>query len=338
LIDAFPIEALLSIFSLHNHSMPQPSYTDDQLILAARLYFIDGLPQAQIGKLVNVSQSKVSRMLAMARERGLVRVTVPEYEPRNTTLERSLKSELGVDAVVIRSTTGSRIQDLRQALGYFAAPVVSTWIRSGQVVAIAGGRTMRALVDHMRPTEPTEGVTVVQAMGSIDSAAGAYDAMELGRRLASTWSGSFLTLNTPAILPDAEMCRQLQRLDQIRVVFNRLAKADLALVGIGSLDNSVFLERKVIAPREIAALRDAGAVGEILGRFYDCDGRECDTKFRDRVFSLSLDKLRRVPQVAAVVSGSDRSAAVVAAIRGGLIKTLIIDQGGAAAILSHQQV
>ncbi len=45
--------------------MSTPLYNDEQLILAARLYFLDGLAQLQIGKLVNVSQSKVSRMLAL---------------------------------------------------------------------------------------------------------------------------------------------------------------------------------------------------------------------------------------------------------------------------------
>jgi DNA-binding transcriptional regulator LsrR (DeoR family) len=97
----------------------------------------------------------------------------------------------------------------------------------------------------------------------------------------------------------------------------------------------VFLERKVLAGREISALRDAGVVGEILGRFYDSGGRECETPLRDRVVSLPLEKLRRVPRVVAVVCGSDRAEAVTAAVRGGLVKTLVIDQAGAAAILSR---
>ena len=37
-----------------SHAQSQ-AYTDEQLILAARLYFLDGLQQAQIGRLVNVS-------------------------------------------------------------------------------------------------------------------------------------------------------------------------------------------------------------------------------------------------------------------------------------------
>ena len=313
--------------------MAQPYYTDEQLILTAKLYFIDGLPQAQIGKLVNVSQSKISRMLALARERGLVRVTVPDYEPRNAPLEKELRARFGIDAVVIRSSPGLRIQDLRATLGYFAAPVVSEWIEPNRVVAVAGGRTMQTLVEHMKPRRPAQAVIVAQAMGNIDSSPGPYDAVELGRRIASAWKGTFLALNTPAILPDAGMCRQLLGLEQIRHVLDHLGKADLVLAGIGSLENSVFVERKALGSREIPMLRAAGAVGEMLGRFYDGAGRECDTPLRDRVVSLPLESLRRTARAVAVVSGSDRSAAVAAAIRGGLVNALVIDEGGAAAVL-----
>lgn len=312
--------------------MNAPSYSDEQLIVAARLYFLDGLPQAQIGKLVNVSQSKVSRMLALARERGLVRISVPDYQPRDAALEMELERELGVVAVVIRSVAGPGADDVRQALGYFAAPVAAAWLDASSRVAVAGGRSMQALVEQMSPAGPRSDLVVMQAMGNVDSSPGPYDAVELGRTLAQRWQGKFLTLNTPAILPDAEICQRFLRLDQIRQVLRALAGADLALVGVGTLENSVFVARKVLANRDLEALKDAGAVGEILGRFYDDQGRECGTPLRKRVASLGLDDLRNVPRRAAVVAGADRAAAVLAAVRGGLINALVIDQAGAAAL------
>ena len=309
------------------------AYSDDQLILTARLYFIEGLPQARIGKLANVSQSKISRMLALARQRGLVRVTVPEYEPRNLALEHQLQERLHIQSLVIRAAAGSKTRDLRQVMGYFAAPIVSGWIRSGSKVAIAGGRTMQSLIESMKPFSRAQGVTVLQAMGNIDSSPGSYDAVELGRRLAQVSSGTFLTLNTPAILPDVETCRRLLSLQQIRAVMGGLAKADIAFVGIGTLENSVFVERKALGLREIETLREAGAVGEVLGRFYGASGKECRSPLRDRVVSLGLEKLRRIPNVVAVVSGADRKDAILAAVRGGLVKALVIDEGGASAVL-----
>jgi DNA-binding transcriptional regulator LsrR (DeoR family) len=313
--------------------MSEPGYSDDLLIMVARCYYIDNLPQGRIAKLVNVSQSKISRMLSLARERGLVRFSVPDYQPRNISLEREFRQKFEVDAVVIRTAPGVRGADLRQSVGYFAGPVAARWIQPNSTVAVAGGRAMRSLIEHMRPEAPDRTVTIAQAMGNIDSCPGPYDAVELGRTLAWRWQATFLTLNVPGILPDKETCRRFLQLEQISSVTQHLTTARITFVGVGTLDNSVFVERNVLGPEQIHLLRKAGAVGEILGRFYDSEGNECDTEFRERVVSLGLDRLRDLPQVVAVVVGSDRSAAVLAGIRGGLIKGLIMDEGGASAIL-----
>jgi len=313
--------------------MPRQPYSDEQLILAARLYFLDGLAQVEIGKIVNVSQAKVSRMLALARERGLVRITVPEYDPRSAGLEEKLRCTLGVEAVVIRAISGLRIEDIRRTVGYFASPVVSDWITSARIVAVAGGRTIRAVVEQIKRPQSRSDVELVQAMGSIDSSPGPYDAVELVRKLAERWQGTFLTLNSPAILPDPKTCARFLGLEQIRQVMGRLAKADLALIGVGTLANSVFVERNILGPRDLKTLRAAKAVGEILGRFYTASGRECATTFRQRVVSLSLDGLRRIPKRVGVVVGADRAEAVRSAVRGGLLNAILIDETGANALL-----
>ncbi|MFM7751043.1 MAG: sugar-binding domain-containing protein, partial [Opitutaceae bacterium] len=88
---------------------------------------------------------------------------------------------------------------------------------------------------------------------------------------------------------------------------------------------------------DAAMLRElgrAGAVGEICGRYFDDRGRECATGWRDRVISVELAQLRRIPLTLAVVSGTDRTAALEAAIRGRLIKGLVIDEAGAEALLA----
>jgi len=314
--------------------MSNPSYTDEQLILAARLYYLDELPQTRVAELVNVSQAKVSRMLALARERGIVRISVPEFEPRDLSLEAQLAGTFGIEAVVVRSITGLQSADLRRSVGYFAAPIVAGWLEAASTVALAGGRTMQALVEHLTPPARPRPIELVQAMGTIASSPGPYDAVELGVNLARRWRGTFERLNTPAILPDADTCARFLGLEQIQHVMERLAAADLVLVGVGTLENSVFAERGVIGNPGIAALRRAGAVGEILGRFYTTTGEECDSPYRERVVSLSLNGLRHVARRVGVVVGADRAHAILAAIRGGFLNALVIDEPGAKALLS----
>src|SRR3954463_8218693 len=100
-------------------------YSDDRLRLVARLYYLDGLGQNEVAKLANVSQAKVSRLLALAKERGIVRITVAEYDPRRRGLETQLKARLGLaNVVVIKTNEAPNGHDLRRAVGYFgAAPV-----------------------------------------------------------------------------------------------------------------------------------------------------------------------------------------------------------------------
>jgi DNA-binding transcriptional regulator LsrR (DeoR family) len=174
-------------------------------------------------------------------------------------------------------------------------------------------------------------------MGNIDSSPGAYDALELGRSLAQRLRGSFLTLNTPAFLPDAETCARFLGLEQIRNVMRQLAGCDLVFLGIGTLENSVFVERKILGPDDIEALRRARAVGEVLGRYYNHRGEECRTAFSRRVVSLGLSDLRSVKRKVGVVAGADRANAILAAIRGRLVNTLVMDEGAARGLLDAAQ-
>jgi deoxyribonucleoside regulator len=311
-----------------------PAYSDDQLRLAARLYYVDGLGQAEVAKIVSVSQPQVSRLLALARQRALVRISVADYEPRNAPLEQQLQQEFGLKAVsVVKTIPGATAEEARVTVAHFSAPFVASLLESCKVVAVSGGRTLREVV-QLLPEAKERPVTVVQAMGSIDSKVGPVDALELGRALARRWGGFFLTLNTPALVPDKATRDAFLRLEQIRNVWERLATADTALIGVGTLDNSVFVERGVLKAEDLEELRHCGAVGEICGRFYDARGRECASPWRDRVMSIDLEQAKRIPQVIGVVAGGDRSAALRAAIRGGLLKFLVIDEAGAQALLA----
>jgi len=307
--------------------------TDDQLRLAARLYYMDGLGQAEVAKMVKVSQAKVSRLLALARERGIVRISVAEYEPRNHDLEALLCSKVGLkSAAVIKVVEGGNDDDVRRTVGYFGAPFVASLVPQGGMIAIAGGRTIHELIRPW-PEDTSRGLTVVQAMGTIDFTPGPVDAVELGRLLARRSGGFFMTLNTPAFVADKRTRDSFVAHEQIRAVWQRLKQTNVALVGIGTLDNSVFVDREVLKPADIKELKGYGAVGEICGRFFNASGVECDSPWRDRVISIDLELVKEIPQVIGVVAGADRSAAICAAIKGGLLKSLVIDESGARALL-----
>lgn len=308
-------------------------YSDELLRMAATLYYVDGLGQSEVANLVRVSQTKISRVLAVALERGIVRISVDEYNPRHAQLEHDLCSRFGLKSCAVIRTTPTTTDDAaRQTVGHFGAPFVASLLPQAGIVALGGGRSVAQVVQRLR-RGPARRLTVVQAMGSIDSNVTPVDALELGRAMVKLWGGEFLTMSTPAFVPDKKTRDFFLASDQIRFVWQRLRQTDAALVGVGALPKSVYIEREVLSRSDVADLQARGAVGEICGRFFGADGRECHSRWKDRVMSIELEYLRKAPQVIGVAAGPERAAAVTAAMRGGILKSLLIDESGARALL-----
>src|SRR6202011_1918824 len=86
---------------------------------------------------------------------------------------------------------------------------------------------------------------------------------------------------------------------------------------------------------EIAELRQCGAVGDLMGyHFIDMAGRPVITPVRDRVIGLSLEDLKRIPNVIAVASEHTKTTAVLGALRTGVINTLATTEAIAQSIVS----
>ncbi len=312
----------------------QPKDTEDLLRLIARLYYVDRLGQDNIAQFVKISQAKVSRLLVLARERGIVSISVQDYDPRRLDLEKKLLKTLCLaDTAVIKTAPGTTVEEARRAVGYFGASFVNQLVQADGTVAIAGGRTMCEVV-RMLPRGDKENLVIVQAMGNISATVGPLDALELARAMAQHWKGRFMTIPTPAFVPDKKTRDAFLALPQIDTVWQRFEQVNIAMVGIGTLENSIFSEHGMLTPGDVKQLRACGVVGEIFGRFFDHHGRECATSWKDRVMSMELSRLRLVPQVIGIVAGADRAAALLAAIRGGLLKSLVIDEEGALALLA----
>lgn len=304
------------------------------MTLVARMYYLEGLGQSEIAHVHGISRSTVSRLLTAARARGIVRISVDDYDPRDRHLERRLRAQFSLKRAVVVRATGRTPGIVRRTVGYYAAPEVAAWIAAADVIGISGGRILESLVSGMEPRTQTNGCRIVQLMGTIGSTPSSIDASELSRALASRFQGTYYAVNAPAFVDDARMRDLFLSHSQLKSVWSLFPAIELALVGIGTLEESAFLERQALRKEDYAELRTYGAVGEICGHFFDKDGRECPSPFRERVVSVDLDALRRHADVVAVTAGRARREALLAAFRGGLVTSLVIDDAGADALLS----
>ena len=306
--------------------MKDRSFSDDFLTAAARLCYIDRIPQQEVARMLNVSQAKVSRLLNLARQRGIVRISVSDYEPRRADLGKQLKARLDLHDVIV-------LKNLGKGTGYFGGRELFNYLEPGIRIGLAGGRTIMQVINGLLTMPVPANMTVVQLMGNVGSTPAPTDASELGRRL-SAGNGRFMALNSPVFVKDKTFKRSLLEHEQLKSVMDTYPSLDIALVGVGTPENSIFASQRAVSPQQISELRTRGVVGEICGHFFDKNGRECETEFKDQVISIELDCLRRIPKVFALVSGGDRSEGILGAVRGKLINSLLLDESGAEKLLS----
>jgi len=297
----------------------------------AWLYYHQGLTQQEIGDRLGLSRVKVVRLLARARDEGIVQIRVDHPSLRYVELEERLQEAFGLAGAVI-VPTGETEEQTREAIGQFGAMYLERTVAPGDAVGTAWGVTLRHVARHLRP-RPLSDVTVVQLLGGLH-ADGLINPLDVARVVAEKFEGRLQMLYTPAIVDTPEIRDALLSDNAIAQTLAAGAAVKKALVGIGDVtDDSSLLRWQALSPAEMSELRRLGAVGDILGRHFDIHGRPVETPLSERTIGISLDALQAIPHVIAVAGGARKVEAIVGALRGGYVDTLITDHRTAKAVL-----
>lgn len=311
------------------------SYRQDLELMAqiAKLYYEKRLTQQAVAEQLNLSRQKVSRMLLRAREEGVVRITVVDPVPTNRDLEREFQEVSGLRQVVLVAGEGLEEETLRRRIGLAGAEFISRTIMDGQEVGIGWGRTLNALVNALPECHKKE-VSVIPLVGGIGDLAPAFQVNELARRLAEALGGSYRFFHLPAFTYDLEVWETLMQIKEVDSISKHWARVNPAIVGIGHVGlqhASKMLFGEYMPPIHLAQLEAKGAVGDICGRFYDISGKPVTVGAG--VIGISIADLAAVPEVIAVAGGLEKTRAIIGALKGGYISTLITDTATARAVL-----
>src|SRR5215472_8164332 len=108
----------------------------------AELYYLQQQGQADIAALIGVSVSKVSRLLAEARRRGIVTITVADSLAGQSDLERELASEVGLRGVYAALAGVTYAGTASRAAALTAARFLPQWLSSPGTLGLSGGYTV----------------------------------------------------------------------------------------------------------------------------------------------------------------------------------------------------
>ena len=299
----------------------------------AKSYYEDGLTQGQIGKRLGLSRIKVSRLLQQARQTGMVQITVTAPADSRIELERALEAAYELDEVIVAPASPDGRQDMVTAIGQAAAAYLARCIEDGMVLDLSWGTTLLAMVDAMVP-QSLPRVRVVQMLGGLGKLEAEAAGGNLALRLAALFGARMRLLWSPSIVSSKLVRDALLQDVNIAETLSLAARADVAVVGIGSpTPDSVVIQSGILTIDELSELRARGAVGDIALRFLDADGKAVDHPINDRTIGLELEQIQRISRVIGAAGGKEKFQVIRGALRGRLINVLVTDEQMAQALL-----
>lgn len=307
---------------------------------AAQMYYWEGQTMQRIARELNVSRSTVSRLLEEARASGIVRISLHRPVDGSSVLEHQVSELYGVQAYVASVPAHAGADSVTQAVSVLAGRVVDALVHPGMIIGVAWGATMTAVVSQLPEREILK-VDVVQLHGSINSQHGELDAalsefksgMDVVESFARAYSGRPHIFAVPAFFDFKETKEALWRERSTKRILDLQRRANLAIFGIGTFDNSMHHSQVYaegyLGREDLNYLTRESVVGDVCTVFLREDGSWQGIELNRRSSGLLPDELARIPQRVCVINGPHKVPALRGALAAGLVTDLVLDQDSA---------
>jgi len=292
----------------------------------AEMYYVEGKDQSDIALKVGVTRSMISRMLTEARNRGIVEIKVIRPIYSDHELEEAIKTRFGIESVFVVSMDDTKPENLLINLGRAAAEVLNNHLSAGLLIGVAWGTAVSAAIDAVQVMgEPS--IKVVQLVGAQGARNVEYDGHALVMRLAEKLGGEGYFINAPYLCQTAEIAQSMRETRGIKETIDMGKELNVALLGIGTteIEYSSYYLSGLLTEEEIEVIRKNGVVGDIASNYFHFDGTPYNDNFLNRIITIRLEDLKRVPIRLGIAGGSIKVNAIIGALNSKLVNYLVTD-------------
>ncbi|NLF49552.1 MAG: sugar-binding transcriptional regulator [Leptolinea sp.] len=305
------------------------------LAKVASLYYDQNKTQQEISEITGIARPIISRMIAEARERSIVKINV-QYPWTWQQMENDLISAFGLKSAIVMVTENESYTDILVGLGQLVAKYFNEILKDNMVIGISWGSALRHMINAMQP-RMMNGTYVIQLIGATGLENNPTDGPLLAQLLSDRLNATCLHLHTPLVVESKIVRDALLQERSIKETLNRAGEADIALVGIGSIDPDLYSLKisGYITEEERQKMEDAGVAGDICGHHYSVNGELLNIDINDRTVGIDLPTLSKIDTVIAVAGDYRKGDAILGALRGKFINALVTDSITAKYLLDH---
>ena len=309
-----------------------PNARLDDAARAAWLYYIAQNTQDEIAEKMGISRQAAQRLVALATRERLVKFRMDHPIARCMDMAQRVKDLYGLDFCEV-TLTDPTSDDPALGIAEVAAAEMEKYLRSEKpiVMALGTGKEIRGAVDQVAKMDGARH-RIVALVGSLapDGSANVNDPMTV---MGDVTGAPRHPLAVPVVASTKEERDIICAQSPIRRNIALAQSADVAFVGVGELNDAPpLLTDGFITAKELKALQDAGAAGEIIGWVFDEDGASMACPHNDRVASVPLRQPPGVPTIG-VARGANKLRAIKSALKGRWLSGLITDEATARALV-----
>ncbi len=316
--------------------MPRPKISYDLMANVARMYYLEKLTQDQIAEIAGLSRSQVSRILKRAWDCGIIQVRIVRPpEQRLDDIAHKLCTVLGLKKAVVVSSDGTPDYIIR-AIVAGACTLLEEILRdahgSRRTIGVSWGSTLAKFADLIQPMERYPDVLVVPLVGAIGQVSPELQVNHISQKISEKLGGRCLQLYVPSLVDSPETARRLMEDKSVVEVTQHWDSLTCAIVGVGtpeSVRRGGFFNDKEFYE---CVVREA--CGDVCVNFFDKEGNSVLPQYCGRKLSCSPEQLRRVPFSIGLAFGLQKAQAIWAAIKSGMINSLVTDLSTAEYILA----
>ena len=289
-----------------------------KLAYVARRYYLEDQRQSDIAKELGVSRPMVSRMLAEARELGVVEITVHDAGTRTATLLERLRLSTSIQGGVLVED-GADEDATNQLLSQGAVELLRQLEtrRLGVGWGYLIGQLVTWLEKHPQPDSPV--TDICPLVGNANIPARNYQSNENVRLMAQQLGAAPHFLYLPALPEGVEEKQLLCSTEVYRQTYQQWEQLDTALVNIGNYPSSPDFASLV---RYGSLLQQHRACGRMLVYYFNEAGTIIQSD-QDFAIQIPLDTLRRCPRIIGVCSANTGAKALLGALRSGVFTHLV---------------
>lgn len=307
------------------------SRTDRLRIRAAWMYFVEQMTQNEIADVLGVGRVTIVRMLAEARARNEVKITIESELLEIVRLERALEKTFGLQQALVAPLTAANADPI-PAIAAKTGMFLSDAMKSGMRVGVGWGVTLFHTLPFISAKSLTD-FSVISLLGGVGVARRVNPA-EFAWRFAQIFQGDGYLMPTPAVVDSVETKIALVERCGLQEIFEMADALDAVLLSVGGIASATTFSRGgFLKEADREALLARGAVGDLLFHFYDRNGDLVDHPVNSHVMSVDVDRLRKAPIRILTSGGEEKTAALLGAMNLIAPTILITDEESARRML-----